>query len=116
MSNRTTGQTLRLALGCLIALAGLACVVIGFASFASGDPNEDGASSMLLFAGGGFAAVIGFGMVAFTRASIMTRNGAYARVTIEQGVAPTGGRFCPACGHPTSTAARFCDSCGAPVG
>ena len=116
MSNRTTGQTLRLVLGWLIAVGGLACVVIGFARFAMGDPNEDGASAMLMFAGGGFAAVFGFGIVAFTRAAILTGNGGYARVTIEQGVAPTGGRFCSACGCATPATAQFCEGCGASVG
>jgi hypothetical protein len=116
VSNRTTVQTLLLALGTLILVAGFAGVVIGFARFAIGDPNEEGNSSMLLFAAGGFAAVVGFGIISFTRASILTRNGGYARVTIEQGAAPTGGRFCPACGRATSSVARFCDSCGSPVG
>jgi hypothetical protein len=113
MSNRTTGQTLLLVLGGLVLAAGLACVVIGFASFASTDPMSDDNSPLYLFAGGGLAAVIGFGIVAFTRASIMTRGGGYARITVEQGRAPDGsGRFCRGCGRPAAPGAAFCESCG----
>ena len=54
---------------------------------------------MLLFAGGGLAAVIGFGIVAFTRASIMTRNGGYRGHASSRASAPTGGRFCSGCGR-----------------
>jgi hypothetical protein len=116
VSNRTTTQTLLLVLGALVFVGGVACVVVGFSSFADSDVASDDNSPLLLFAGGGFAAVIGFGIIAFTRASILTRNGGYTRVTIEQGVAPTGGRFCSGCGRPTSPTAQFCDSCGAAVG
>jgi zinc-ribbon domain len=117
MSNRSTGQTMLLVLGTIILIGGLVCVGIGFTSFGSSDPgSDDGASAMALFAAGGLAAVIGLGIIAFTRASIMTGNGGYARVTFEQGTAPTGGRFCPGCGRSVSPSSRFCDSCGAAVG
>ncbi|MDF1605998.1 zinc-ribbon domain-containing protein [Nocardioides sp. YIM 152315] len=116
MNNRTLLQTLLLLVGGVVLLGGLVCVVSGFAGFASSDPGSDGDSSMMLFAAGGFAAVIGFGLIAFTRAAILTRNGAYARVTIEQATAPRGGRFCSSCGTATSPTARFCESCGAAVG
>lgn len=119
MNNRTPVQTLLLAAGTLVLLGGLVCVVSGFAGFASSDPASGGDSSMMLFAAGGFAAVVGFGIIAFTRAAILTRNGAYARVTIEQGMAPPqepGGRFCSACGRPVASTARFCESCGHAVG
>lgn len=88
MSNRTTGQTLLIVLGTLVLVGGLVCVAIGFARFGSTDPGSDDSSPLLLFAGGGFAAVVGFGIVAFTRASILTRNGGYVRVTYEQGTRP----------------------------
>ena len=116
MSNRSTGQTLLLVLGAIILIGGLVCVGIGFMNFGSSDPGSDDGSAMALFAGGGLAAVVGFGIVAFTRVSIMTRNGGYARVTIEQGTAPAGGRFCSGCGRPSSPSARFCESCGVAVG
>jgi hypothetical protein len=112
MNNATPVQKILLVVGTLVLLGGLACVVMGFASFGSTDPGTDGNSSMMLFAAGGFAAVIGFGIIAFTRAAILTRHGAYSRVVIEQGVAPAGNRFCPACGRPASPTARFCESCG----
>lgn len=115
MSNRTPAQTLLLVIGVLVLLGGLGCVAVGFADFASADSASDGGSSMLLFAGGAFAAVVGFGIVAFTRASVLTRNGAYTRVTIEQGSAP-GSRSCSGCGRATTSSARFCESCGAAVG
>jgi hypothetical protein len=85
MSNRTTGQTLLIVLGAVVLLAGLICVVLGFAGFASSDAASDDNSPLYLFASGGFAAVVGFGIIAFTRASILTRNGSYVRVTYEQG-------------------------------
>jgi hypothetical protein len=113
---RTTTHTVLLVLGSLILLAGLVCVVIGFVQFADADPAGDDSTPMALFAGGGLAAVVGLGIVAFTRANAMTRGGAYSRVTIEQGVRGAGGRFCPSCGHPAGTTARFCDSCGTALG
>lgn len=123
MNNRTPVQTLLLVAGALLLLGGLVCVVAGFGSFAGTDPASDDGSSMMLFAAGGFAAVVGFGIIAFTRAAILTRNGAYARVTIEQGMAPPQGRsqassarFCSSCGRPVASTARFCESCGHAVG
>lgn len=114
MSNRTTGQTALIGLGTVILVAGLACAVVGFAEFAGADPS-DGLGSMYLFGGGAFAAVVGLGIVAFTRASVMRANGGY-RITIEEGTAARRGRFCSSCGTPLSPHARFCDSCGVAVG
>jgi hypothetical protein len=119
MNKRTPVQTLLLIVGTVVLLGGLVCVVAGFGAFvgSSDDLNGDsGNGSMMLFVAGGFAMVIGFGIVAFTRAAIMTGNGGYARVTIEQGTAPRGGRFCSGCGASVTPAARFCESCGAAVG
>lgn len=123
MNNRTPVQTLLLVAGALLLLGGLVCVVTGFGSFASSDPASDDSSPMMLFAAGGFAAVVGFGIIAFTRAAILTRNGAYARITVEQGVTPPrvqadqpGGKFCSSCGQPVTSTARFCESCGHAVG
>jgi hypothetical protein len=90
MSNRTTGQTALLVLGALVLLAGLVCVVLGFASFADTDPGSDDNGSLWLFAGGGLAAVAGFGIIAFTRASMLIGNGGYVKVTYEQGRRPEG--------------------------
>ena len=115
MSNRTTGQTALIALGTVILVAGLLCVAVGFARFASADPSSDGLGSMYLFGGGAFAAVVGLGIVAFTRASVLRANGGY-RITIEEGAAARRGRFCSSCGTPLSPQARFCDSCGVAVG
>ncbi|HEU5038109.1 MAG TPA: zinc ribbon domain-containing protein [Nocardioides sp.] len=115
MNNRTTGQTLLLVLGWVVLLAGLVCVAIGFTQFAGTDPMSDDNSPMFLFAGGGLAAVVGLGIVAFTRVATMRANGGY-RITIEEGTAARGGRFCSDCGRPIATTARFCDSCGAAVG
>lgn len=112
MNKRTPVQTLLLVVGAVVLLGGLACVVMGFAGFADADASGDN-SSFMLFAAGGFATVVGLGIVAFTRAAILTGNGGYTRVVIEQGVAPAGNRFCPQCGHPSSPSARFCERCGA---
>ena len=119
MNKATPVQKLLLVVGTLVLLGGLVCVVLGFGGFASSDMSNDDDSGMALFAAGGFAMVIGFGIVAFTRSAILTRNGAYARITIEQGMAPSqssGGRFCSSCGRPVAPAARFCESCGHAVG
>ncbi|MGB0101444.1 MAG: zinc ribbon domain-containing protein [Nocardioides sp.] len=119
MSSRTPMQTIQLILGAVILLGGLACVVAGFVGFASASDDlgsGDESGNLMLFAAGGFAMVIGFGIIAFTRSAVMSRNGGY-RVTIEQGSATRGGgRYCSACGRPVSVSARFCDSCGAAVG
>jgi hypothetical protein len=115
MGNRTTGQTLLLVLGAVVLLGGLVCVVIGFADFGSTDPGSDDNGALYLFAGGGLAAVVGLGIVGFTRAATMRADGGY-RITIEQGTAARRGSFCSSCGQPLSAAARFCDSCGAAVG
>ncbi|GAB3201106.1 hypothetical protein GCM10027062_22330 [Nocardioides hungaricus] len=111
MNNATPVQKLLLVVGAVVILGGLVCVVLGFVGFAQADPANGGDSSMALFAAGGFAAVIGFGIVAFTRAAILTRGGAYSRITIEHGV-PRGGEFCSSCGQPVAPSARFCDACG----
>ncbi|WP_243056446.1 zinc ribbon domain-containing protein [Nocardioides sp. SR21] len=119
MNKRTPGQTLLLVVGTIVLLGGLVCVVAGFSGFigSSDDLSGDsGNGSMMLFAAGGLSMVIGLGIVAFTRASIMTSNGGYARVTIEQGSAPRRGRFCSSCGASLTPTAQFCDSCGVAVG
>lgn len=119
MNKRTPGQTLLLVVGAIVLLGGLVCVVAGFGGFigSSDDVGGDsGNGSLMLFAAGGLAMVIGLGIVAFTRAAIMTGNGGYARVTIEQGTAPSRGRFCSSCGASLTPTARFCDACGAAVG
>ena len=118
MNNATTVQKLLIAIGAVVLLGGLACVVMGFASFGSSDVDQ-GDSGLALFAAGGFAMVVGFGIVAFTRAAVLTRNGAYSRITIEQGMVPPGaasGRFCSSCGRPVAATARFCEACGHAVG
>ena len=118
MNKATTVQKLLIAVGAVVFLGGLVCVVMGFASFGSSDVGE-GDGGLALFAAGGFAMVVGFGIIAFTRAAVLTRNGAYARVTIEQGMAPqqgTSGTFCSSCGRPVAPTARFCEACGHAVG
>ena len=92
-TGRTTGQTVLLAVGGIVLVAGLVCVVLGFTGFVGSqdDLGGDGAGrSMALFAAGGLAMVVGLGIVAFTRASAMMRGG-YVRVTVEQGTNPAGG-------------------------
>lgn len=112
---RTGAQTALLVLGTLLIVGGLVCVGVGFVGFDSApDVNDTGVDKgMALLAGGGLAAVVGLGIIGFTRARMLTGNGGYARVTYEQGIAPAGGRYCSGCGRPTSPSARFCDSCGA---
>jgi hypothetical protein len=115
MNNRTPAQTALIVLGSLVLVAGVVCVGLGFVRFASADPSDDVSGSMGLFLGGGLGMVVGLGIVAFTRAAVLRANGGY-RITIEEGAARSGGRFCSSCGRPTSMSARFCDSCGAAVG
>jgi len=92
MSTRSTTHTALIALGVLLLVGGLACVVVGFTHFASMDVDGSGAgASMGLFAGGGLAMVVGLGLVAFTRVNAMSHDGRYTRVTIEQGQRPPGG-------------------------
>lgn len=102
MNNRTVVQTMLLLVGAVVMLGGLVCVVAGFASL--GSPGEDGDAALALFASGGFAMVIGFGIVAFTRAATATGRSGSRR-----------SRSCPACGAALSASARFCASCGAAV-
>jgi hypothetical protein len=117
VNSRSTTQTLLIALGVLLIVGGVVCVILDFAEFASADPADDSGRAFALFGGGGLAAVIGLGVIAFTRTSIMRANGAYSRVVIEQGYgATTGGRFCPSCGLPVQPTAKFCDSCGTALG
>jgi hypothetical protein len=115
MNNRTPLQTLLLIIGVIVCLGGIVCVVMGFADFAGSDVTEDTSGSFMLFAAGGFAMVVGFGIFAFTRAAILTRNGGY-RITIEQGGGAATGKSCASCGKPISPSARFCESCGAVIG
>jgi hypothetical protein len=135
---RTTSQTVRYAVGAVLLVGGIACVVWGFGSFAGSalDGSGDGAGrSMALFAAGGLAAVVGFGLIAFTRATALMGRGGYTRVTYEQGYggapttplgsAPTGsvpagpvpaGRaHCKACGAAVQADDRFCGACGTPL-
>ncbi len=120
---RTGAQTALMALGALLMIGGLVCVVLGFVGFGSDadDLNQGTVGADLgLFAGGGLAMVVGLGVIGFTRARVLMGRSGYARVTYEQGIAPvgsgSGGRFCSSCGRATSPSARFCDSCGAAVG
>lgn len=116
---RTGTQTALMVLGALVMIGGLVCVVLGFVGFGGDDDLNQGTvgADLGLFAGGGLAMVVGLGIIGFTRASVLTGRGGYARVTYEQGVAPvgsgSGGRFCSSCGRPVSPSARFCDACGA---
>jgi hypothetical protein len=119
---RTAAQTALLALGALLLVGGAVCLVLGFGTFAGSvdDPTASPGGALALFAGGGLAMVVGLGVVAFTRVSMLREGagGAYSRVVIEQGYGPgrdrtvLGGRYCPSCGTPASTGARFCESCG----
>ena len=93
---------------------------MGFATFTGSalDGAGDGAGrSLALFAVGGLATVVGFGLVAFTRAGALTSRGGYTRVTYEQGfgAAPVGRSRCPGCGAAVEGDDRFCGSCGAPL-
>jgi hypothetical protein len=132
MSTRTTGRTVRYAVGAVLVVAGIVCLVWGFATFtgAALDGGGSGAGrAMALFAGGGLATVIGFGLVAFTRAGALTARGGYTRVTYEQGyggvaadgptpaavppAAPPAGRtHCRSCGAAVAPEDRFCGACG----
>ena len=116
---RTGGRTALIVLGSLVLLAGLVCVVVGLVRFADAQDDlggQDGNGPFALVALGGLAMVVGLGIVAFTRARAMTRDGAYTRVTVEQGVPAAGGRHCSGCGRPVDIGARFCESCGTAVG
>ena len=112
MSTRTPVQTLLLVVGGVVLLGGLVCVVLGFTGAGSSEEagGEDG--SMMLFAAGGFAMVVGFGIVAVTRAAVLGPGGAPPRRAGPADRTGSGGRVCRSCGAPASASARYCESCG----
>lgn len=122
-STHSTGRSVRYAVGAALLVGGAVGVVWGFATFTGSALDGSGSGpgrSMALFAGGGLAAVLGFGLVAFTRAGDLTRRGAHTRITDEQGLgaarAPAGaaaGPHCTSCGAAVAPDDRFCGSCGA---
>lgn len=121
MSTRSNGRSVRYAAGAVLVVGGLVAVVWGFGSFAGTtlDGSGSGAGrSMALFAGGGLAAVVGFGLIAFTRAGSLAGRGGYTRMTIEQGYAVPGpavsgaGSHCRSCGAAVAAEDRYCGSCG----
>ena len=134
MSTRTTSQTVRYAIGAVLMLGGIVCVVWGFSTFTGSalDGSGSGAGrSMALFAGGGLATVVGFGLIAFTRAGAMMHRGGYTRVIYEQGYGAlpdagletgpetgpaAGGRsHCRSCGAAVAADDRYCNACGTPL-
>jgi hypothetical protein len=146
-TGRATSRTVRYAVGAVLLVGGIVCVVWGFSTFTGSalDGGGDGAGrSMALFAGGGLATVVGFGLVAFTRVGALAGRGGYARVTYEQGygvppaagapatatgaaagtapagtapvgTAPVARSHCTSCGAAVAAEDRFCGSCGAPL-
>jgi zinc-ribbon domain len=141
-TGRTAGRTVRYAVGAVLLVGGIVCVVWGFSTFTGSalDGSGDGAGrSMALFAGGGLATVVGFGLVAFTRVGALTGRGGYARVTYEQGygvppaagapataagaaagtapagTAPVARSHCTSCGAAVAAEDRFCGACGSPL-
>ena len=124
----STGRTVRYAVGVVLLVVGIGCVIWGFSTFTGSalDGSGDGAGrSMALFGGGGFAAVVGFGLVAFTRVGALSGRGGYTRVTYEQGygaagapspgAAPGGASHCRSCGAAVAAEDRFCGACGSPL-
>ena len=126
-------------LGLVLAPVGVLLVIVGFARFAgvggeswSGDGAPPG---FLMFAGGGFLAVVGFGLLNAGFMGAAARYGAgetmpvlkdsAAYLSDGQGVLGVGrtadhrqqqpvaaGPFCRSCGVGNDPDATFCDGCG----
>jgi len=130
-------RTVLRALGLVMTPAGVLLVIVGFARFAGvgGDGwSGDGATpGFLMFAGGGFLAVVGFGLLNAGFMGATARYGAgetmpvvkdsAAYLTDGQGLLGVGrtvddqqpaaaGPFCRSCGARNDSDATFCDGCG----
>lgn len=127
-------RTVLRALGLVLAPAGVLLVVVGFARFAGlggEDWSGDGAPpGFLMFAVGGFLAVVGFGLLNAGFMGAAARYGAgetmpvakdsAAYLTDGEGVMGIGrtvddaasGPFCRSCGARNDTDATYCDGCG----
>ncbi len=132
-------RTVLRALGLVLAPAGVLLVVVGFARFAgvgAEDWTGDGAPpGFLMFAGGGFLAVIGFWFLSTGFMGAAARYGAgetmpvvkdsAAYLTDGEGVMGVGrtvddqptagsaaGPFCRSCGARNDSDATYCDGCG----
>lgn len=142
LSSQGGTRTVLRALGLLMAPAGVLLVIVGFARFAglgTDDWSGDGAPpGFLMFAGGGFLAVVGFALLNAGFMGAAARYGAgetmpvvkdsAAYLTDGQGVlgvgrtvddstgsagaAATTGPFCRSCGARNDSDATFCDGCG----
>lgn len=150
LRNQAGTRTVLRAVGLVLLVGGLAALGYGFVSFASGifsddmglDPAMSGPGDMgrsfALFAGGGFAAVVGFGLTSAGFMGATARYGAgetmpvvkdsAAYLTDGEGLLGVGrtvddaapgqahdaatGPYCSRCGVRNDHDARFCDSCG----
>lgn len=137
-SQGSTRTVLR-ALGLLMAPAGVLLVIVGFARFAGLGGEEwsgEGAPpGFLMFAGGGFVAVIGFALLNAGFMGAAARYGAgetmpvvkdsAAYLTDGYGVVGVGrtvddatgastatGPYCRSCGARNDADATYCDGCG----
>lgn len=124
---------LRVAGGVLLGV-GAVLLVVGLRSFAADasdvsaglDDGGSGFGSILTVAAGGFAAVIGLGMLGAGFLGLQARYVAGETMPVVKqsaeyltdgegllGVGRTAGPYCRACGARNDREARFCDGCGA---
>ena len=141
LAKQGTTRNIFRVLGVVLVAGGGLLVVWGMGGFLSGmgaDSVDDGAmtSSMVKFAVGGFAAVIGFGFlnagfggaaaryaagetmpVAKDSLEFLTGGKGLGNLGHAQNEPPSGpsekaGPFCSKCGVRNDTSATFCDACG----
>lgn len=132
-------RTVLRALGLLMAPVGVLLVVVGFARFAGlggAEWSGDGAPpGFLMFAGGGFVAVIGFALLNAGFMGVAARYGAGETMPVVKdsaayltdghgvlgvgrtvddspGAAAVTGPFCRSCGTRNDSDATYCDGCG----
>ena len=128
--------------GTVLAVVGVLLVIVGFGTFVTSMDGFDGPPtwSFLAFAGGGFMAVIGFGMASAGYQGAVARFTAGEQAPVlkdtahylsdgdgvfgvgrtrsdsvgarETGAGAATGPYCRQCGTRNDADARFCDSCG----
>jgi len=136
LSQQTRVRNVLRGLGLVMTPVGLILIALGLYRFVTVDPNSWGTGSpdgLLMFGGGGFIAVAGFGLLNAGFMGTAARYGAGETMpvvkdsaaylsdgegvlgvgrTIDDGPVATGGPFCRSCGVRNDPDARFCDGCG----
>ncbi len=143
LPDQSARRTLIRVVGVVLLVGGLGLAAYGFATFVGGmsadSIDESGSGrSLLLFGGGAFAAVVGFGFANLGFMGAAARYGAgetmpvlrdsAAYLTDGQGLLGVGrtvddplpaersGPSCGRCGLRNGAGARFCNACGSALG